>query len=233
MKSKSKMSVRQEEVSRQTRGHVLDWGWRYDLMLWWSNLLLLGKWRALEQQIVELIQAQPGERVLDVGCGTGVLALHIAAHVGATGQVCGIDPGPKQIARARKKAVRVRAPISFQVGVIEQLPFPDQSFDLVLTTFVMHMLPDDLKQQGLGEIARVLKPAGRLLLVDTKRPEEQGEHQERPVHTGPFHSGIQDQPLLLREAGFVQIESGDLAADEHRLPAIGFVKARTSQAGEE
>src|SRR5579884_2866090 len=143
----------------------------YDLMLWWSNLLSGGKWQAFEQTIIEQARLQPGERVLDVGCGTGRLALAAYARVGATGRVTGIDPRPKQINRARAKARRAGLPLDFQVGVIKQLAFPDRSFDVVLSTFVMHMLPEDLKRQGLMEIARVLRSGGRLLIVDTRRPE--------------------------------------------------------------
>jgi len=207
-----------------TRGHVINWGWRYDLMIWWSNLMLHGKWQALEQMIVDLAQFHAGETVLDVGCGTGTLALKAYARVGATGRVTGLDPGPKQIARAHSKAERAGFPIDFQVGVIEQLVFPDQSFDVVLSIFMMHVLPDDLKRQGLAEIARVLKPGGRLLVVDTRRPEEH-EQSGRPVHTGPWNNGIQDQPHLLQEAGFSQIESGKLETGETRLE-IGFVLGR-------
>jgi ubiquinone/menaquinone biosynthesis C-methylase UbiE len=220
-------SLPEESGEVLTRGHVLNWGWRYDLMLWWSNVLLRGKWQALEQMILDLARFQRGEAVLDVGCGTGVLALKAYARVGATGRVSGVDPGPRQIARARSKAARRGSSIDFQVGVIEQLAFPDQSFDVVLSTFVMHMLPDDLKRQGLTEIARVLKPGGRLLVVDTRRPEEH-DQPGQPVHTGPWNSGIQDQPQLLQEAGFSQIESGALEIEGAKLPGIGFVLGRRS-----
>ncbi len=76
--------------------------------------------------------------MLDVGCGTGTLALEAQKHVGAMGHVAGIDPGIQQIARARSKAARCHVPTDFQVGVIEHLPFPDQTFDVVLSTLMMH-----------------------------------------------------------------------------------------------
>ncbi len=219
---------RQSDKNRsvETAGHVLNWGWRYDLMLWWSNLLSGGKWQELERKIIEQARLQSGETVLDVGCGTGRLALAAYARVGVSGRVTGIDPGPKQITRARAKARRAGLPIDFRVGVIEQLAFPAQSFDVVLSTFVMHMLPEDLKQQGLMEIARVLRPGGRLLIIDTRRPEEPSE---RPVHTGPWNSGIQDQPLLLKNAGFVQIESGEIETKTSKFPEMGFVCGRISE----
>jgi ubiquinone/menaquinone biosynthesis C-methylase UbiE len=216
-----------QQTSVETQGHVLNWGWRYDIMLWWSNVLSGGKWHELEQQIIEKAALQPGETVLDVGCGTGTLALAASTRVGARGRVVGIDPGPKQIDRARTKARSAGRHLDFQVGVIERLPFPDRSFDVVLSTFVMHMLPEELKRQGLAEIARVLQPGGRLFIVDTRRPEGPSE---RPVHTGPWNSGIQDQPALLKEAGFVQIESGEMETGTSKFPAMGFVRARVSEA---
>src|SRR6266581_1974586 len=127
----------------ETQGHVINWGWRYDLMLWFFNTFTApGKWRALQQRIIDLAQFQPGEVVLDVGCGTGTLAMEARRRVGEKGRVCGIDPGPKQITRARNKAGRAGLSIDFQVGAIEQLGFPDQSFDVVLSTLMMHVLPD-------------------------------------------------------------------------------------------
>lgn len=208
-----------------TQGHIINWGWRYDLMLWLNDLRIHGKWRQLQQTIVELADFQIGESVLDVGCGTGTLAIAAFKRVGTSGRVAGIDPGPRQIARARHKARRAAISPDFQIGMIERLEFPDQSFDIVISTFMMHVLPDELKRQGLSEIARVLKPGGRLLIVDFKRPEEQTSNPARPVHTGRWNSGIQDQPHFLREAGFSQIESADIETGEIRLPEVGWAKA--------
>jgi SAM-dependent methyltransferase len=91
---------------------------------------------------------------------------------------------------------------------------------------MMHQLPDDLKRQGLAEIARVLKPGGRLLVVDTTRPERNKGGPHRPVHVGPWNSGVQDQPALMQAAGFSQIEHGTLATGSTRLPEIGFALGR-------
>ena len=136
--------------------------------------------------------------MLDVGCGTGALALEAYKRVGATGRVCGIEPGSRQIARACAKARRAGFPLDFQIGVIEQLAFPDHSFDVVFATLVMHHLPDDLKRLGLAEIARVLKPGGRLVLVDFQRAEHP---QDQTAHLGAGALGLQDLPHCFRKRG--------------------------------
>jgi len=210
-------------MSYETRGYVWNWARSYDLLM---RFVTLGREQTFRQRIVDLAQLQPGEKVLDVGCGTGTLAMVALQRVGATGGVSGIDPSVQMIARANHKATRRGLSLDFQVGVIERLAFPDQSFDVVLSTFMMHQLPDDLKRQGLVEIARVLKPGGRLLVVDTRRPGEQQGRSARLVHTGRWNSGIQDQPALMKEAGFSQIETGEMETGESRLPEIGFALGR-------
>lgn len=216
-----------EAMTTSTRGWVMNLGWRYDLLVWFFDTFVLrGKLRKLRLRTAELAQLQPGEAVLDVGCGTGALAMVACLRVGATGRVYGIDPGPKQIARARSRASRANLLIDFQVGVIERLAFPDHTFDVVLSTLVIHHLPDDLKRLGLAEIARVLKPGGRLVIVDFKRTEApQGE----PARLGAGSLGLQDLPALMQEAGFEHLESGEIAFPRLMgLEGAGFVGARKS-----
>ena len=199
----------------QTRGFVWNWARRYDLLM---GFVTLGREQAFRQRIADLARLQPGEIVLDVGCGTGTLAMVARQRVGEIGRVAGIDPSPQMIARASRKAVRRGLAIDFQVGVIEHLSFPDQSFDVVLSTFMMHHLPDDLKRRGLAEIARVLKPGGRLLVLDMKGP------------AGPWKSNIADQPALMKEAGFSQVETGETRFSG--FLGLGFALGRIGRAGE-
>jgi ubiquinone/menaquinone biosynthesis C-methylase UbiE len=204
-----------EMSAKETQGLILNRGWRYDLEVWFFDTVLLhGRLRELRQRIADLARIQPGEKVLDVGCGTGTLAIEVQQHVGATGRVCGVDAGAQQIARARSKAARRDLPVEFQIGVIEELDFPDQTFDVVLNTLMMHHLPDDLKRQGLSEIARVLKPGGRLVIADFERPEER---QDQPARFGGGESGIQGLPGLIKATGFSQVETEKLRLP--RLPA--------------
>jgi ubiquinone/menaquinone biosynthesis C-methylase UbiE len=214
-----------ESSAKETRGLVMNLGWRYDLLVWFVDTFLFrGKLQQLRLRTIDLAQLQPGEAVLDVGCGTGTLAQLAKERVGTAGRVSGIDPGSQQIARARSKSGRRNFPIDFQVGVIEQLSFPDHSFDVVFSTLMMHHLPDDLKRRGLSEIARVLKPQGRLVIVDFKSPEK---HHDQSAQLGAGEIGVQDLPALVQEMGFSQIEAGEIPLPRFMgLSGAGFVRAR-------
>ncbi len=213
--------------TKETKGLVLNQGWRYDLMGWFHDTFSFrGQWRELRQRTATLARIQPGEQVLDVGCGTGTLAIEVQSRVGTAGRVAGVDPGTQQIARARAKAARRHVPIEFQIGVIEQLPFPDQTFDVVLSTLMMHHLPASLKSQGLAEIVRVLKPGGRLVIADFKRK------QERAGQVARFHAGgssMQDLAALVKEAGFEHLEIEEMRPPRFSaFPGAGLVRAHKS-----
>jgi len=225
-----KKAASARETDKETKGLVLDQGWSYDLMDWlFDPLLFRGQVRALRRRTLDLARLQPGEWALDVGCGTGTLALAVQARVGATGCVFGIDPGGQQIARARAKAVRrygPNAPIEFQIGVIERLPFPDQTFDVVFSTLMMHHLPAPLKRQGIAEIARVIKPGGRLVIADFTRK------QDRQGRATRFHAGgsnVQDLAVLVTDAWFDRVETEEMPPRRFSsFPGAVFVSARKS-----
>jgi ubiquinone/menaquinone biosynthesis C-methylase UbiE len=184
---------------------------------------MAGQRPRLRRTTVALARVQEGDVVLEVGCGTGDVALVAGAQSGVTGRVSGIDPSSEMIAVARAKAARSRIRVDFQIGVIEALPFPDASFDVVLSSLMMHHLPDDLKQLGLAEIARVLKPGGRLLIVDMKRPTNKiGRGMLTLAFHGGLASGVEDLPALLQGAGFTDVETGETG-----FWSLGFVRGQT------
>ncbi|HEX5144199.1 MAG TPA: class I SAM-dependent methyltransferase [Mycobacterium sp.] len=105
-----------------------------------------------------------GMRVLEIGCGTGNVLLR-ARKVNRNIELVGIDPDPRALARARRKSVGIDG-LSFDEGYVQNLPYPDGAFDRVLSSAMFHHLPDDVKRSGLAEVFRVLRPGGRLHLVD-------------------------------------------------------------------
>jgi len=110
------------------------------------------------QFLVDALEIKTEERVLDVGCGTGLLAQYIADRAGSSGHVLGIDPLPLRIAIAAKRA---RPGLEFRVGDAYQLGgFADESFDVVCLNAVFHWLPE--KTGPLREFARLLRSGGRL-----------------------------------------------------------------------
>ena len=218
-----KGTLNMAQARLETSGALLDWGWRYDLMIWGLDLLLGGKLTRARSQALDLARLQPGDRVLDVGCGTGALAMEAARRVGPSGEVVGIDPAPRQIARARAQAARRNVAVDFRPGVIERLEFGDASFDAALSMWMLHHLPDDLKTLGLAEIARVLKPDGRLVIVDGEHPRHGGRGR-----LGVGHVGIDQVRELLRQAGFARVDKvADLRLGWlHGLPRASFVLAQ-------
>ena len=209
------------EPTPATKGITIHWAHQYDLAV---RLLTLGKDRTLRQKTLNLAHVQPGETVLDVGCGTGDLTLLVKSATGPDGTVHGIDAAPEMVAVARQKAAQSGLAVDFQVGLIEKLAFPDSTFDLVLSSLMMHHLPEETKRQGLVEILRVLKPGGRLLVIDFKRPTSRMERLVQPLF---FHHGmligVQDLPPLMETAGFEGVETGDVG-----FLMLGFVRAYKS-----
>ncbi len=188
----------------QTQGRLIRWAGRYDLSV---NLISLGQASHLRKMTVDLALIKAGDSVLDVGCGTGDVTIPSKVRTG-TGKVYGIDPAPEMIAVARNKAEHKGLDIDFRVGVIEALPFADNSIDVVTSSLMMHHLPDDLKVRGLAEIYRVLKPGGRVLIFDFMRP-TQSFLNHILVHLtmhGGLSSGIEDLPKMMKDTKFSKTE---------------------------
>ncbi len=107
----------------------------------------------------------PGEAVLDIGCGAGVDTIIAAQMVGPSGSVRGLDLVPEMLNRARENARLARAEnVEFKEGSAEELPYPDTSFDVVISNGVFNLVVD--KGKALEEVRRVLKPGGRFMIAD-------------------------------------------------------------------
>jgi arsenite methyltransferase len=108
---------------------------------------------------------EPGERVLDVGCGAGTDSLVAAQMVAPDGRVTGLDMTPEMLAKARESAAAIGLDkTTFVEGEAEQLPFEPESFDVVVSNGVIDLVPD--KEAVFSEILRVLRPGGRIQIAD-------------------------------------------------------------------
>jgi ubiquinone/menaquinone biosynthesis C-methylase UbiE len=199
--------IHRSHRSASARGHTIGTPRLYDLSV---EVLSAGTRRATFRRLVQASGARPAERVLDVGCGTGYFARMLADAVGPSGDVVGIDAAPEMIAYAHRR--RSLPNLHFQVGTAEALALPDASFDLVVSSFVMHHLPPDIRGTALHEMRRVLKSDGRLLLVEVQMPRSR-LHRLLVTLFG-FAPMLRHAPPLeplASEAGFSQWRSGEAA----------------------
>ena len=124
-----------------------------------------------KELLVEQAAPAPGQRILDLGCGTGTLAIQVKRRQPAA-EVVGLDADPQMLAKARAKAAEAGAELQLDEGFSTELPYEDGSFDRVLSTLFFHHLDAEPKRQTAREIARVLRKGGELHVADWGRPSD-------------------------------------------------------------
>lgn len=197
------MSTTEARALPKTAGLILHRAAQYDFLLW---LLTFGRERAFRERALSLAHLSAGESVLDIGCGTGTLAIAAKAHVGRNGYVCGIDAAPEMIARAGKKARTTGLEVDFKNALVESLPFQDGQFDVVLSTLMLHHLPGKLRNQCAAEVRRVLRPGGRFLAIDFgTAPGTKGIVAHFHRHG---HISLEEMVRIFRESGLNIGEKG-------------------------
>lgn len=186
----------------------------YDLLNKFLFSLFLTRERTVREMTLDLAHVRAGERVLEVGCGTGSLTLAASRRVGASGEVHGIDAAPEMIDAARRKFDRAGAEADLKVGRIDGIPFPDGRFDVVLASFMIFHMTEDTRRRGLPEIRRVLRSGGRLLILDFEPPKTGYLRIVAKVVLGHLLGGeemlrhsVHELRPLMEEAGFTDVET--------------------------
>jgi ubiquinone/menaquinone biosynthesis C-methylase UbiE len=173
----------------------------------------------LHRTLIDQAGLAAGQRVLEIGCGTGNLTIR-AKHAHPDVELVGSDPDPLALARAQRKA-RGLTGIRFERGYAQRLPYPDAGFDRVLSALMLHHMDYDTKVAALAEVFRVLRPGGSLHLVDFAGhmhglPGFMARHGAKSSHLADnFGDGI---PRLLTAAG---LDYAEVATRRH--PIMGPV----------
>ena len=198
----------------------------------------------------ERLGAQPGERIVDIGCGPGFYCAELAEEVGPSGSIVGVDESASMLALAERRCGEL-ANVELVEGEATAAPVADGSFDAAISVQVQEYLPDI--GASLAEILRVLKPGGRVLIWDidwaTASVSGQAERTERVMHAWDEHLANPSLPRTLKRellaAGFEDVvmtahafATSDFDADEYYGPALvpfiaAFVSGRQGISAEE
>jgi len=190
-------------MSESTRTYLPAAGFDWSLPFYDPIVKPLGGDKA-SRVLLDHAALRPGYRVLDIGCGTGTLAILIKSFHPDV-EVVGIDPDPKALARARRKAAKAAVSIQFDQGFGDKLPYPEASFDRVFSSFMFHHLPPDEKGKTLCAVRRVLKPSGRFHMLDFEGPESgsNGVLAHLLHSSKPLKENSESRVLsLMRQSGF-------------------------------
>jgi SAM-dependent methyltransferase len=179
---------------------------------------------AIRKKMIRLAELQAGQKVLEIGCGTGEVLLAIKrAHPAV--EVTGLDPDPKALDRANRKSVSNKASMQLDQGFSDHLPYEDESFDRVVSSFMFHHLNVDERLKTLQEARRVLKSDGAFHLVDFEHSHGKGRLADLFHHHERLKDNSSERILtLLKEAGFSDVRTESNA----RLLVfpVAFYKAR-------
>ena len=175
---------------------------------------LTGFGKSLKRKVVKLLKLKGDEKVLDVGVGTGTLLIELNKSYPSLNLV-GIDPDPKVLNIAKSKLAKYKVRASLSKAFAQDLPFPDASFDLVVSTLTFHHLPSQAKKKALEEIHRILRNGGKFLLADFGKP--QGPVSYILLHLGSIFDGGEEMkanlrgelPIMLKDKGFIVDKIGN------------------------
>ena len=196
--------------------HALGHAWLtplYDPLLRWGM-----REETFKRDLITRAQIGPGHRVLDLGCGTATLTI-LVKQLHPESAVVGLDGDPEVLEIGGAKAAKAGVDITLDHGVAFQLPYPDDSFDRVLSSLVLHHLTRADKQRTLREVLRVLRPGGGLYVVDFGKPRNPPGYllsfvMRRLERASDNIEGL--LPEMFRQVGFDQVQE-----TAHYLTIVG------------
>jgi ubiquinone/menaquinone biosynthesis C-methylase UbiE len=170
--------------------------------------------RRFRMPVVKALEVAPGQRILDLGCGTATLSLLIGANT-AAGLIVGLDIDPVMLYTGQKKVAQSGALVSLTRGSADCLPYGNDSFDSAVSSLMLHHLETEQKRRMLCEAWRVLKPGGKVLVLDFGPVGSGNVARAAAAVFGRFER-IDDNlsgriPDFLREAGFADVQVADVA----------------------
>lgn len=185
-----------------------------------SNYDALAEWeKEFHVEAVHMADAQKGQSVLVVACGTGRGMIALAQAVGPTGRVDTLDLSDEMIDQARAKSEQhgLNDRVNFKQGNAKELPYPDEVFDIVYNAYMLDLIPLDGFDPILKEMQRVLKPGGKLVLLNMSKPDEKRTFYESIYKW----TGIPCRPVLmapyLEALGFKDIQRNYRAPCPHNF----------------
>jgi ubiquinone/menaquinone biosynthesis C-methylase UbiE len=162
----------------------------------------------LKRRLIDQARIEAGHRVLDLGCGTATLTILIK-QIKPDAIVVGLDGDPKILAIAGAKAAKASVDLTLDQGMAFDMPYPDQSFDRVVSSLVIHHLTTENKRRAFKEVYRVLRPGGELHILDFGRPHNFYTSIVSPIIRRLEEAADNVQgllPTMIRDAGFDQVE---------------------------
>ncbi|OJU10638.1 MAG: hypothetical protein BGN88_15095 [Clostridiales bacterium 43-6] len=192
--------------------------------------ITFGRENKLREMTIDLANIKPGDNVLEIGCGTGTLTLEAKRKSGPSGKVCGIDIIPGMVERSQQKAAQANMDVMFQLGSIDNIPFPDDQFDAVMCSFMIFHMSETVRRKGIEEIFRVLKPKGQIVVLDLNLPIRRVPRALMKMFLGfMFKHDLKELLPIMESIGFSDLELEQVKFRVFGMPAISFVRGKKQQ----